>query len=68
MIPFLKIGLIAAAGNILSDLGLRIFRDRETPMQAVQSINWTRVIISVVVAILAFFLVRQFWPGKGGGV
>lgn len=64
MIPFLKIGLIAAAGNILSDLGLRIFRDRETPMQAVQSINWTRIIIAAVVAVVAYFVFRNFFKGR----
>jgi len=68
MLPLIKIGLIAGVGNLLSDLGLRLFVNRETPQQAIAGVNWTRVIISVVVAILAFFLVRQFWPGKGGGV
>jgi len=62
MLPIIKLFGITAAGSFVGDIAERIFLQRTPPMQAVQTVNWTRVIIIAIAIFAVTMLVRQFLP------
>lgn len=64
MLPFLKIAAVAAGGNVISEIAMRIFQGKESPAQAVSGVNWTRVLITAVIAVIGYFIVNNLL-GRG---
>jgi len=62
MLPIIKLLGITAAGSFVGDIAERIFLQRTPPMDAVRTVNWTRVIIAAVAIVAVTLLARQLLP------